>query len=798
MRYYDHNLVSFFSVEASMLTLSELQAVQLANRFKQLISSIRALDNSQLQDTAAMSQFGAEFQDSLSIPTMQTLEIILTLTSANGAVEVTNFYYLYFLQQITRFNQFFNVIAKITDVKDPNAFIATSTILPERLMRANIKPLLHPLLAPPTTMSVVLKKRSKNTFREHYLDDDYRKYYNEKSTADGERHQDHDHYYKANLAIGSATQKSNLLGLFHSKYNQPRDDYFKPADAEKHKLEKKFFASAIKNIQTGKELSPDEINVLQNGDYYRYPLPQQFALPSQEISEDRITHLGHASELIHMQGQSNLMVAIDPVNYQSGTEGFIVKWGATIGYPRKTAAALATNDYPATQVVLLTHNHHDHMCIQSLTEAFSPKNTLFIVPLGDARRLRAQGFEHVVEFGSWNDYAEISLVNAQNQTSTYVISSFPAKHASNRFTNDLYVSLYMGFTLRHIEKDNLILCSGDTGVLDEEHFKQFETYLLHENLLLKKACIASGPDRPRQWMECTHQSTADAIIMHAKFNLMNFKVIAQSHGFESLAKLPPTMIEKGLVNAIGYHQGCFRLGLLSLQDVRTTILRMLSVLKTLSDNESIQVGVNTLDKNIFYHFMDHFEQKALLETIRCYQINFSLAQITQFITTSFFIPQPGRSWQAGGFTFDYERLIQNRNPLSISDQLINKPYEYFALQVKPDLYLNVNQESYKALIHGMFAAYLNRTLSMRSGKSKKLKAFLSKLDVMQNKNISEELGKLYADIFPKQDEGIRDEGHVHTMLTILAGLMHFPEFRGQFHARHEKLQTPALAVGIRL
>jgi hypothetical protein len=98
----------------------------------------------------------------------------------------------------------------------------------------------------------------------------------------------------------------------------------------------------------------------------------------------------------------------------------------------------------------------------------------------------------------------------------------------------------------------------------------------------------------------------------------------------------------------------------------------------------------------------------------------------------------------------------------------------------------------------MFAAYLNRTLSMRSGKSKKLKAFLSKLDVMQNKNISEELGKLYADIFPKQDEGIRDEGHVHTMLTILAGLMHFPEFRGQFHARHEKLQTPALAVGIRL
>ena len=777
-----------------MPTQSELQAVQLANRFKSFIASINALDKSQLNNTARMSQLGVDYKANLLLQTKITLDIILTQASAQGEIEVANYYYRYFLQQVSRFNQFFNVIAYIKDIKDhPDAELATNDILTQSLIaRADIRPLLHPLLPQPTRMRVVLKKRTQNTFREHYRDEDYRKYYNKKTTANGERHQDHDHYYNANVAIGSATQKSNLLGLFHSTLSQPRDDYFKPADAEKHKLEKKLFAAAISNIQSGKDLSHDELEVLQSGEYYRYPLPQRFMLPWQASQADRVTHLGHASELIHLQGDINLMAAIDPVNYQSGTEGFIVKWGATIGYPRKTAAALASSDYPATQVVLLTHNHHDHMCIQSLTEAFALKNTLFIVPLGDARRLRAHGFEHVVEFGSWNDYAEITLENTAQQQATYVITSFPAKHASNRFTNDLYVSLYMGFTLRHFEKNNLILCTGDTGVLDEEHFKQFEAYLLHEKLLVKTACIASGPDRPRQWMECTHQSTADAITMHAKFNLMNFKVIAQQRGLMFPIELTEELIKANTVNAIGYHQGCFRLGLLSLQDVRTTILRMLTVLLTLPDSEARAVTADLFAQNIFYQFMDTFEQKALLETIRCYQeLNFTLRQIFQVITGSFFIPQPGRSWADVGFEFDYERLIQNRNPLATRQQVFKKPYEFFALIINPFLYLNVSE--HKPLIRSMFAAYFQHTPYILSDKCKLLKAFLIKLDTIPNENVAAELGTLYANIFPKQDEGIRDEGHVHTMLTILAGLMHFPVFQTQFNMRHHELQAPAPA-----
>lgn len=46
---------------------------------------------------------------------------------------------------------------------------------------------------------------------------------------------------------------------------------------------------------------------------------------------------------------------------------------------------------------------------------------------------------------------------------------------------------------------------------------------------------------------------------------------------------------------------------------------------------------------------------------------------------------------------------------------------------------------------------------------------------------------MYSEIFPKSDEGIRDEGHFHTLLTILAGLIEFQEFREQFAFRQEEV-----------
>jgi hypothetical protein len=295
-----------------MPTPLESKAVQYANGLKKLIATIRSLDSTTLSDTRAMFQMGEDFQHGLHMNAGVLLIDIFTQAVLKNDTEIKNYYYLYFLQQATRFNQFFNVIEPIISEKDADAVSASSEVtLADQLKSANITPLNHPLLmkSAPTRMRVVLKKREENTFREHYLDDDFRKYYTEKTTAKGKKHQEHDHYYRANVKIGSATQQSNFLGLFRSSLSQPRDEYFKPADAEKHKIEKELFASAIRNIQAGMDLSEDERNVLANGEYYRYPLPQRFSVPDEsmgnyintEIPEDRITHLGHASELIYMQ-----------------------------------------------------------------------------------------------------------------------------------------------------------------------------------------------------------------------------------------------------------------------------------------------------------------------------------------------------------------------------------------------------------------------------------------------------------------------------------------------------------------
>jgi hypothetical protein len=53
--------------------------------------------------------------------------------------------------------------------------------------------------------------------------------------------------------------------------------------------------------------------------------------------------------------------------------------------------------------------------------------------------------------------------------------------------------------------------------------------------------------------------------------------------------------------------------------------------------------------------------------------------------------------------------------------------------------------------------------------------------------MNKKLGQLYEKIFPQQDEGIRNEGPLHTTITILAGLLHFPDFREKMSARYNVL-----------
>ncbi|NNM60004.1 MAG: hypothetical protein HKM04_09350 [Legionellales bacterium] len=645
-------------------------------------------------------------------------------------------------------------------------------------------------------------------------------FYRAKTTAQGHPHQDEPDYAKANAFILKDTQKSNIAHtakkaakfLMFKSVGQGRDDYFKPADTDLHARELALFRNIKSKTRTGKLLTEEEEKFLTESTYYKVQSGVKFNNnnnDNQVIHSDiQVTHVGHANEIITLNGIVPLQIAIDPVNYQSGTE-FPINIPANLMYPRKTDPAFTTDEEPAFNVVLISHNHHDHMCCQSLKElAKSNPETIYIVPAGDRKHMENFGIKNIIEFKSWDDYADITLSDTDNNTSTYRIAATPANHASNRSLNDFYESLYMGYMVYEVGKNKVVLCTGDTAVWDDIHFQQLENYLTRNQLTLVLSAIAHGPDRPRSQMAITHQSTADAVAMFARFQCMNLKIALENN--PDLA--PLEAIKNNPVYAIGYHQGCYRLGLLSLSDVDSTLLRMLSVLESLKECQSLGVLVSPqgatdlLKNNLQYNLLDEFEKTGLIDTLVVYQnagFNISALTVKNLLCDYLNVPYPGERIDLSlekphsGIVYDYQRLILNRNPEFKHPNDTQRAYEKFAT-LNPAVYQDMdfkddtNAKRLRSLIRRVFELYI------KEGSNNQIKTAMSHfsrgalnnapLECQAIKNV---LAQFYKENLPTQDEGIRDESNHHTAMVILAGLIDdLGGFREQFTKVHHIINSP--------
>src|SRR5690606_6962956 len=112
---------------------------------------------------------------------------------------------------------------------------------------------------------------------------------------------------------------------------------------------------------------------------------------------------GHATWVVQLAG---INAVIDPI--------WVPRIGGVI--PRCSAPGVAMADLPRMDVVMVTHNHRDHMDAPSL-RALSHV-PLAVVPLGLGPALRALGFRRVVELGWWDHVdvggMRVTLVPAQH------------------------------------------------------------------------------------------------------------------------------------------------------------------------------------------------------------------------------------------------------------------------------------------------------------------------------------------------------------------------------------------------
>lgn len=201
-----------------------------------------------------------------------------------------------------------------------------------------------------------------------------------------------------------------------------------------------------------------------------------------------VTFINHATEFVQFE---KLNLITDPV-FSERVSPF--SW---IGPKRHRKPGASIAELPKVDLVVLSHNHFDHMDIPSLVAIDKKDSPTFIVPLGNKKYLEDNGIQDVVELDWWQHYST---------KDGSVITLVPMQHWSTRGLFDRFEALWGGYV---IESSGLkVLFAGDTGY--NRHFKEVEAKFGSMDLSL----LPIGAYEPRWLMKDQHMNPTDAIQAH--------------------------------------------------------------------------------------------------------------------------------------------------------------------------------------------------------------------------------------------------------------------------------------------
>lgn len=215
--------------------------------------------------------------------------------------------------------------------------------------------------------------------------------------------------------------------------------------------------------------------------------PPPPARHSTRLRDWRVTFVNHATVLVQV-GPYNLLT--DPV------------WAARVspfrnlGPRRVRAAGVALKDLPTIDVVLLSHNHYDHLDLATLKFLARRDNPLVVTGLGNAPLLADNGIRHVSELDWWEHVAFKDLR----------IHFTPAQHFSGRGVRDRDMTLWGGLWVE--TSAGALFFAGDTGY--GAHFREIRERLGVPRLAL----LPIGAYEPYWFMGPVHMNPDDAVRAH--------------------------------------------------------------------------------------------------------------------------------------------------------------------------------------------------------------------------------------------------------------------------------------------
>lgn len=205
--------------------------------------------------------------------------------------------------------------------------------------------------------------------------------------------------------------------------------------------------------------------------------------------ELHVTYVNHATLLIQQHG---LNILTDPL-WSERSSPF--SW---VGPKRFHPPGVALDALPPIDVILVSHNHYDHLdlaTLRLLAERY-PRARV-VTGLGNAALIRQSGLQHITELDWWQ-----SLPLNDELT----LHAVPAQHWSSRSRGDVNQTLWLGFVLDSAQGP--VLFPGDTGLGPE--FK-----LIHQRFgPMRFAALPIGAYAPRWFMRDNHMNPDDAVQAH--------------------------------------------------------------------------------------------------------------------------------------------------------------------------------------------------------------------------------------------------------------------------------------------
>lgn len=208
-----------------------------------------------------------------------------------------------------------------------------------------------------------------------------------------------------------------------------------------------------------------------------------------EGNELRITFIGHATVLIQTQG---LNIITDPLYCERAGP---YSWS---GPKRFKHPGIRFEDLPKIDIILLSHNHYDHLDPVTLKCIQERDGSRIITSLGVSLFLEQKNISNSTELDWW----DIHEVNNDVR-----IHCVPARHFSGRGTVDRNTTLWSGFVLE--TSGGNIYFAADTGY-DDLIFKQIGVTFGK----MRASIIPIGAYMPRWFMSPVHVDPEQAVMIH--------------------------------------------------------------------------------------------------------------------------------------------------------------------------------------------------------------------------------------------------------------------------------------------